>query len=154
VRISAASRPLVKGREKFDRLIPAMEELASRFPGSGTVEVSLVGERTMARLNREWKGRRGASEVLTFVYGNGGVEEGPVAEVFLCWNRLASAARKDRVPVRARLLRMLSHALCHVEGHSHGDERSRRIMERVEKRRLEGSLPAKEIERMFGQPAR
>ncbi len=149
MRISAGSRPLVKGRERFERLIPDMKMLASEFPASRYVEVNLVGERRMAVLNREWKGRRGPSEVLTFVYGEEGRKDSPDAEVFLCWSRLASAAREDGVDVRARLLRMLAHALCHVEGLSHGDETEWKAMTAEERKRLKGLLSKEEIRRMF-----
>jgi len=47
-----------------------MRDLGARARGEGEVGVTLIGRRRMAYLNRLYKGRRGAAEILTFPYGD------------------------------------------------------------------------------------
>lgn len=106
----------------------------------------------MAALNREYRGRRGAAEILTFPYGSaGGIagEEEPIGEIFLCWSSLAGGARRRRVGAEAYLLRLVVHGLCHLMGHAHGDPASEERMEEVERALLARSLGPAEVERLF-----
>lgn len=153
MKIRVVSRPSVTGNGAFEKAAPYMTRAAARVSGgAGPVEVTLVGERRMAMLNRSYKGRRGAAEILTFDYGEqgGASPDDPRGEILLCWKRLATGARRRGVSARAYLLRLLVHGLCHLAGHSHGtDERAAR-MESAERRALEGILTRRELDRIFG----
>jgi probable rRNA maturation factor len=139
----------VTGKREFDGAAEEIVLLGSFFPPRrATVELNLVGERKMAFLNRNYKGRRGAAQVLTFSYGDTGLE-GTVGEIYVCWNRLAEGARARKVSRRAYLLRLVVHGLCHIKGYGHSDDRSERKMERAEMRYLSKVLTGSEIERLF-----
>jgi probable rRNA maturation factor len=142
---------LVRGREEFERLSGDIESLGKACSGGRAVEVNLVGERRMAFLNRRYKGRRGAAEILTFVYEDDSVPggEGTAGEILICWSRLVSSARSVGVSSRAYLLRLVAHGLCHIEGFSHGDEASADIMEERERELLGGFLTGEELGRLF-----
>ena len=105
----------------------------------------------MAVLNREYKGRRGAAEILTFVYDDdpSPAGEGPSGEVLICWKRLARSASNLGVSNRAYLLRLVAHGLSHLEGYSHGTDEEAERMERHEREILEGTVPEREIAKMF-----
>ncbi len=154
MKILRSSHPLVAGRTRFESAGAEIDSLASGFnPPGALVEVTLVGERRMSYLNRTYRGRRGAAEILTFSYAGGGDEPGAVEEVageiFICWRRLAAGARVRNVAVRAYLLRLVAHGLCHIQGFSHGDEVSELEMERVETEHLRHFLSHAELERLF-----
>jgi rRNA maturation RNase YbeY len=154
MKIVPASRPMVKGRKDFERAVPIMEALASDLsPKNALVEVNLVGERRMAELNREHRGRKGASEILTFCYGRDpGLDreaESPFGEIFLCWQRLSKGALVRKVPCVAYLLRLFVHGLCHLKGYRHDDAGSERRMESVEKKLLRPHLPEEVVTRLF-----
>jgi rRNA maturation RNase YbeY len=149
------SSPRVTGRTEFDKAADAVERLASRFPpAAATVEISLIGERRMAELNRRYKGRRGAAEILTFAYGDpdsgAGRGDDPCGEVFLCWKKLVSGAARRRVSNRDYLLRLVAHGLCHIKGYGHSDDQSYRMMEKAEKKYLAGMVSETAMARLFG----
>ncbi len=159
MRTVLGSHPRVNGRTGFDRLAGDMEALASLFKPAGTlVGINLVGEKRMSMMNRVYKGRRGCAEILTFDYrtegqgGHGG--DDPSGEIYLCWKRLSASAARKNVTHRAYALRLLAHGLCHLQGHSHGDDVSAGRMEKAEIRYLEGFLTAGEIDRLFDRPKR
>ena len=154
MKVILSSRPRVRGRAGFERASSLVESLASRVaPADSLVEVNLVGERRMAELNRAYRRRRGASEILTFPYtaGPAGTVAGEdsVGEIFLCWARLEAGARRRHVEPVYYLLRLIAHGLCHLKGHSHDDEESESRMEEVERKLLRGLIPDEAIASLF-----
>ncbi len=148
------SHPRVTGRKEFDRLAGEIGSIAAPFPPvKRLVGVNLVGERRMASLNRKYRGRRGAAQILTFDYSgpDGGDLSGEevTAEIFLCWNPILSVSSYRRVSPEAYLLRLVVHGLCHLEGFRHGNEDEEREMEREEMKHLGKVLPRKTVERLF-----
>ena len=152
MRITAgSSSSSVTGKREFDRAAGLMNKLGSRGDGDRQVDVTLIGARRMAILNREYKGRRGAAEILTFVYeedtspGDGDI----AGEILICWKKLALSAARLGVSKRSYLLRLVAHGLSHIEGFSHGDDVKAEMMERRECEILEGILPGRDLSRMF-----
>jgi probable rRNA maturation factor len=140
----------VRGREEFETMLARMEEVAAvSGKPEVLVEVNLVGERRMAALNRDYRGRRGASEILTFVYGEEGAtgaEKEPAGEIYLCWKRIAGSATRLGVSPEAYLLRLLAHGLCHIRGLSHDTGPKAERMEDEERKILEGILLRNELD--------
>lgn len=142
----------VSGRERFEENAASIESLVRRVaPAGALVEINLVGEKRMARLNREFKRRRGPAEILSFAYGaeDAGGPEDPVGEIYLCWPRLMQGARRRGVRGADYLLRLIAHGLCHIKGHTHDDESSEREMEEVEKELLRGLVDGAVVARLF-----
>ena len=128
-----------------------MEEMGRGCAGDRQVDVTLIGDRRMAVLNREYKGRKGAAEILTFVYDGdpSPAGEGPSGEILICWRRLAASAASLGVSRRAYLLRLVAHGLSHLEGFTHSDDLNAESMEKREREILEGTVTGKDIEKMF-----
>ena len=152
MRITAgSSSPSVTGKREFDRAAESMETLGSRGAGSRHVDVTLIGARRMALLNREYKGRRGAAEILTFVYDDdlSPGDEGAAGEILICWKKLAVSAARLGVSKKSYLLRLIAHGLTHIEGFSHRDDAKAELMESREIEILEGLVPGRDLARMF-----
>ena len=152
MRITAgSSNPSVTGKSEFDRVAGLVETLGSRGADDRQVDVTLVGERRMACLNREYKGRRGAPEILTFVYDDdpSPLGEGAAGEILICWKRLSASAVRLDVSRRAYLLRLVAHGISHLEGFSHRDEGEAEMMENRELEILDGIVPKRDLARMF-----
>jgi len=145
--------PRASGRREFERFGSLLVRVGAEWrPEKAVVEVNLVGERRMARLNRTYKGRRGAAEILTFPYPGRpgpGAAERPVGEIYLCWPRLCRGAASAGVPRRSYLLRLFVHGAVHLRGYRHDTPAAGARMEALEKRLLAARLPARELERLF-----
>ncbi len=142
----------VRGRSEIDRIGETLRALAAPLrPRGRAVAVALVGERRMASLNRRYKGRRGAAEILTFPYPGapGPRGETPLGEICLCWASLERGAGRRGVPPRAYAVRLVVHGLLHLGGRRHGTAAEERSMESAERRLLGGRLSARVIERLF-----
>lgn len=131
-----------------------MRHMASAIaPKRALVEVSLVGSKTMAALNRAYRNRSGVAEVLTFSYRDdpsiGLGSDGAIGEVVLCWSAIEAGARERGVSPAAYLLRLLVHGLLHLKGYRHDDEKNERAMERVERQFLRGYLDERIVTELF-----
>ncbi len=134
------------------RLSPLFRAVAAPIaPRGALVGVNWIGERTMARLNRLYKKRTGAAEILTFPCANAPAPEGDalLGEIYLCWPRLVRGARSRGVSPRAYGARLLVHGIMHLRGHRHDDPGSADRMEAAEARRLKGHCSAEEVKRLF-----
>jgi probable rRNA maturation factor len=114
----------------------------------------------MARLNREYKGRGGPAEILTFPYapergpgaarGRGAAAaRGPIGEIVLCWPAVLRGARERGVPARGYLLRLFAHGAAHLRGYRHDTDAAAARMEAAERRMLAPHVPARELGRLF-----
>jgi probable rRNA maturation factor len=152
MRIVTAGSPRLRGRAELERIAGMLRAIGAGLrPRGRTVTVVLVGERRMALLNRRYKGRAGAAEILTFPCGDapGPRMETPLGEICLCWASLGRGAQRRRVSRRAYAARLVVHGLLHLAGRSHATSAAERRMEAAERRLLHGRLAASEIERLF-----
>ncbi len=154
MKIIPSSRSRASGREEFDKAAEIVRTLASRLsPKNAPVEVNLVGERAMTELNKAYRNRSAAAEILTFPYGNdSGAEteyESSFGEIYLCGRSLARGAHRRRVSITSYMVRLIVHGLLHLEGHCHNSAEAERKMEARERKHLRELLPAGEVERLF-----
>jgi probable rRNA maturation factor len=96
------------------------------------VTVRYVAEAEGRRLNREYRGRDRATNVLTFVYA-----ARPLAgDIVICAPIVAREARAQGKPVEAHHAHLLVHGLLHLQGYDHERESEAARMERRERRVL------------------
>ena len=126
--------------------------LASTAPARarGTVTIVLVGDAAMRRLNREWRGKDHATDVLSFPAD----DETPrvrgrirhLGDVVIATGVAARQAREARHAYGTELKVLALHGLLHLLGYDHETDSGR--MARAERRlRRKGGLPAGLIER-------
>jgi probable rRNA maturation factor len=152
VKLEIAGSARLGCRTARARLTPLFRAVAEPIaPRDALVGVNWIGERTMARLNRVYKKRAGAAEILTFPCAGAPAPEGNalLGEIYLCWSRLVRGARSRGVSPRAYGARLVVHGIMHLRGHRHDDPRSALRMEAAEARRLRRHCSAREVKRLF-----
>ena len=84
------------------------------------------------RLNREFRGKDYATNVLTFIYGRdpAGALSG---DVVICAPVVAREAREQGKEVAAHHAHLLVHGLLHLQGHDHERRAEAARMERLER---------------------
>ena len=91
------------------------------------VTVRFVGEAEGRRLNRDYRGRDYATNVLSFPYQSGTRIVGDLA---LCKPVVASEAQQQGKPPEAHYAHMIVHGMLHLQGYDH--ETGRDDAERME----------------------
>ena len=116
----------------------------------GTVNIVLTGDAAMRRLNREWRGKDYATDVLSFP----GDDDAPrirgqrrhLGDVVIATGVATRQAREARHAYGTELKVLALHGLLHLLGYDH--ETDDGAMSRAERRlRRKGGLPAGLIER-------
>jgi probable rRNA maturation factor len=98
------------------------------------VTVRLVGEAEGHALNRNYRGKDCATNVLTFVYGNEGPKGGaPLAgDIVLCAPVVAREAGEQGKALEAHYAHLVVHGMLHLQGYDHetGEDGARRMEDR------------------------
>ncbi len=95
------------------------------------VSVAFVGPRAMRALNRRYRGRDCATDVLSFAYG------GPCdGEVVICPDVAWKQSRRWRTTPQQEIRRLLIHGVLHLLGYDHerDDGRMLRLQNRLLRR--------------------
>jgi len=117
--------------------------------GQEDVEVSvlLVGDASIRQLNRTWRGRDHATDVLSFPQGGAPSAAvrprrarartarepiAPLGDIVISLETAERVARRAGRSVRAELDRYLAHGLLHLLGHDHHRARDARRMAEAE----------------------
>ena len=95
----------------------------------------LVGEDEARALNRDYRGKDYATNVLTFDY-----ERAPVvvADIVVCAPVVADEAAAQGIGLADHYAHLLVHGTLHAQGHDHEDAADARRMEAAESRILTG----------------
>jgi probable rRNA maturation factor len=107
------------------------------------VTLRIVGAGEGARLNRAYRGKRGATNVLSFPLQDPHAAR-YVGDVVICAPVAKREARAQGKTPHAHFAHLTAHGVLHLMGYEHETERQARIMERREKtllRRLGFSDP-------------
>lgn len=96
-----------------------------------TVAIRIVGSREARTLNRSFRGRDYATNVLTFVMDGKPPFRGDIA---LCAPVVAREARAQKKPLEAHYAHLAIHGMLHLQGYDHEAEAEASRMEALEKR--------------------
>jgi probable rRNA maturation factor len=128
-------RLTIQGAEAFAAL-PARSTLRRwvlrALQTDATLTLRFVGAREGRRLNRDFRGRDYATNVLTFDYARAPVE----ADIVLCLPVIAREARQQGKALRTHLAHLVIHGTLHAQGHDHENATDAARMERLETRLL------------------
>ena len=98
--------------------------------GDARVTIRIVGQAEGRQLNRSYRRRDYATNVLTFVFRDTPPLEGDLA---LCAPVITREARAQRKPVAAHYAHMVMHGLLHLQGYDHDNDADALVMERRER---------------------
>jgi rRNA maturation RNase YbeY len=98
--------------------------------------VHLVGAEEMARLNRQFLGHEGSTDVLSFNYQEDPANQKLHGEIYISVEDALESARRFRVGWPWEAARYLVHGILHLEGWQDSDPVSRRAMKRRENKLL------------------
>jgi probable rRNA maturation factor len=113
--------------------------LAGQRSGRIEVGIALFGEAEARRLNREYRGKDYATNVLSFPYASvRGERSAMLGDLALCPAVVAREAREQRKPVRDHFAHLTVHGLLHLIGYDHERKHDAARMEAIERRVLSG----------------
>ena len=96
--------------------------------------IRVVGTRESARLNARYRGKPGATNVLSFGYGEApALMQDSLGDLVICAPVVAREARAQGKAARAHWAHMVVHGVLHLLGHDHLRAREARVMEALEK---------------------
>lgn len=98
--------------------------------GDARVTIRIVGQAESRLLNRSYRNKDYATNVLTFVFRDTPPLEGDIA---LCAPVITREARAQRKTVAAHYAHMVVHGLLHLQGYDHENDRDAATMERRER---------------------
>lgn len=148
----SSSRSAKELMREIDPLLPKQAARLAAMVGGDEkrVDLVLVDDEEMRRMNREFRGVDRPTDVIAFSYGQAPLPEDDVAgEVCISRQALAKEARRNGVSERDLFLRLVMHGLLHIEGYDHEDPAEAEIMEEEEKRLLAPVLGAEVTARLF-----
>ena len=93
--------------------------IRAALEGPGEITVRIVGADEARALNRDFRGKDYATNVLTFDYSH---EPVVVADLVLCAPVVAEEARASRTPIAAHYAHLLVHGALHAQGYDHEDD--------------------------------
>jgi probable rRNA maturation factor len=125
-----------RGKGAAARLRRRAREFLSALGRDGAeLSLSLVGDAEIRALNRSWRGKDAATDVLSFP-----LSEPPagamLGDVVISLDTAARVAREGGRDVGAELDRYLAHGILHLLGHDHEKPRDAREMAATEERLL------------------
>jgi probable rRNA maturation factor len=101
----------------------------------GEITVRIVDADEGRALNREYRGKDYATNVLTFDYSHAPVVQ---ADLILCAPVVEAEAREQGIALQAHYAHLLVHGTLHAQGHDHEEEDEAVEMEAEETRILAG----------------
>lgn len=96
--------------------------------------IRLVDAEEGRTLNREYRGKDYATNVLTFAYSDGEAEDDGVtrADIVLCTDVLQREAAEQKKSVEAHAAHLVVHGVLHAQGYDHETDEEAAEMEQLE----------------------
>lgn len=129
----------------------AARAVATLPPRAGVINVIVTNDSVIRDLNRRYRGKDKATDVLSFSYLEAGtrVQDAPAGDVFVSHQTLARDARRLGVAPENLALRIVVHGFLHVLGYDHENDAEATRMERRERVLLRRVLPERSITELF-----
>ena len=123
VEVSSTVRQIPLPEKRVRSLVEAT--LAGEGIGDAMVSIAFVGRTAIARLNREYLGHSGPTDVISFGMGRETATMPAIGDIYICPDVAARNARRHGVPLEEELSRLVVHGTLHVAGHDHPDDETR-----------------------------
>jgi len=129
----------------------AARAAAGLSPRTAVVNVVVVDDREIRRLNRRYRGKDRPTDVLSFSYRDARPRDARdvIGDVFVSHQTLARDARRHGLAPAHLALRIVVHGVLHVIGYDHATDAEAARMERRERAVLRRVLPDRIIHELF-----
>lgn len=96
------------------------QSLAKKIEGF-EVSVSIVGEREIRRLNRDFRGKDKVTDVLSFgvLESSAGSVSKSLGDIVICWKRAKEQRHEFHTTIPEELDRLVVHGFLHLLGYDH-----------------------------------
>lgn len=107
--------------------------VTAALKGEAEITVRIVSEDEGRALNRDYRGKDYATNVLTFVYDDAGFPSGvPSGDLVLCAPVVSREADEQNKSVEAHYAHLLVHGMLHLQGYDHENDADAEVMEKLE----------------------
>ena len=100
--------------------------------------IVLTDDSRVRLLNREWRGKDAATNVLSFPTNHAGGDPPLIGDIVLAYQTIAREARAQRKPFAHHLAHLAVHGFLHLLGYDHVRASEAAAMERLERDILHG----------------
>ncbi|MFA6486257.1 MAG: rRNA maturation RNase YbeY [Candidatus Magasanikbacteria bacterium] len=95
----------------------------------GVVEINLVDEKTIKKINADYRKKNQVTDVLSFAWRESGDKNNEMlGQIFICFSQIKKQAKEYKITVREEFARMLAHGLLHLAGHDHTGKYETKVM--------------------------
>ena len=132
--------PRTLSRDYCARALQALEKVIKK-PQQGSINLIVLDSEEMARMNQQFRGKEGPTDILTFSYlekkskfENRSSKIEVAGEIYLCPEKIKSYAKESGKTYREQLEYIIIHGLVHLMGYDHETDMDWREMEKIEKK--------------------
>lgn len=110
--------------------------------GEGELNLIITGDDELERLNRQYRGKEGTTDVLSFPYLEPGMEEiqqgeeFAVGDIYISLDRALNQAEEAGTKVEMEIALLAIHGLLHLAGYEHDSESGAELMHQKEQETL------------------
>lgn len=95
----------------------------------GIVEINIVGDSEMTKLNFQFRGKKYPTDVLSFSWSEDDFIRGPyLGQIYLCPEQVKRQSKELGIKEKEEFARMLTHGLLHLAGHKHQEVKEAKKM--------------------------
>jgi len=100
---------------------------------SGEVELTVIGDKEMTKLNYHYRGKKYPTDVLSFAWQEEKeMKTNMLGQIFICYPQIKRQAKDWGVKEKEELVRMLIHGLLHLTGHDHEEKKQAKKMFKIQ----------------------
>lgn len=105
----------------------------TKIEQKGYINIIVVTPAEIAKLNKTYRGKEGATDILTFPYRDTVEKATDIAgEIYLCLEKIQYYAAEREVSYAEQLNYIIVHGLVHMMGYDHETEKDTQKMEIIE----------------------
>jgi len=116
------------------RALEVLETVVKK-PQQGIINLIVIDTDEMAQMNKQFRGKEGPTDILTFSYYSPELFSSDVAgEIYLCLEKIKLYAEEAGKSYKEQLEYIIIHGLTHLMGYDHEDDTDWQEMEKIEKK--------------------
>ena len=113
------------------------QKILRDFKEKGGLNIILVSDSYMRKLNQRFTRRKGTTDVLSFSFREKGITKDKgvfLGEVYISADKARKQAEDYQVPVEQELKRLVTHGVLHLLGYEHKNKKDQERMREKEKK--------------------